>query len=356
MKKHQNVYFHRVSWKYRFKHSGRLHEQAGFDSARAALEALWKKKQEVGATGERTRVRSTLFGSASARYLAEVVVPHHRADQWSEQHSWKLLTSRLGTRVLASITSRDVEEYKAWRLARRWCQRCARGKCKVTGVHGHQVKGATVNRDLAYLSAFFSWCMKQRPPLIDHNPCVRDLVSRFNEPERTRTAVAKPSREYLYALIEGLGGQYRRERLKAELLFNLGVRKRVVLDLEWERIDFVARLITYYSKGKDRTIPFNKRAFEIFQELGPRPSGRLFKETSDTMLRRRWAVARKTLELPHLWRHDLRVTFARELATKTADLATIQDLLGHSSLTMTRKYVPANLRAARHAVSLIEED
>lgn len=74
------------------------------------------------------------------------------------------------------------------------------------------------------------------------------------------------------------------------------------------------------------------------------------------MLRRRWAVARKTLELPHLWRHDLRVTFARELATKTADLATIQDLLGHSSLTMTRKYVPANLRAARHAVSLIEED
>jgi len=356
MKKHQNVYFHRGSFKYRFKHRGRLYEQAGFDNQRAALEALWKKKQEVGATGERTRIRQTLFGSAATRYLAEVVIPSHRADRWSEQHSWKLISRHLGDRALTSITSRDVEEYKAWRKAQRWCHACAKKKCKVAGAHGRIISGATVNRDLAYLSAFFSWCMKQRPPLIDHNPAVRDLVTRYPEPKRTRTAISKPSREQLYAAIEGPDGTYRRERLKAELLFNLGVRKQVVLDLEWERIDFVARVFTYYSKGKDRTIPFNKRAFDILQELGPKTAGRVFTETSDTMLRRRWAHAREELGLPKLWRHDLRVTFARELFTRGADPATVQDLLGHSSLTMTREYVPANLRAAQRAVSLLEED
>lgn len=55
--------------------------------------------------------------------------------------------------------------------------------------------------------------------------------------------------------------------------------------------------------------------------------------------------------MPTLRLHDLRVTFARRLASRGVDLATIQELLGHATIVMTRRYVPSNLQLKRDAVA-----
>jgi site-specific recombinase XerD len=59
-------------------------------------------------------------------------------------------------------------------------------------------------------------------------------------------------------------------------------------------------------------------------------------------------------KLPKLRCHDLRVTFARMLVAKGADLKTIQGLLGHGTITMTTRYIPADLQAQRAAIALLD--
>ncbi len=139
------------------------------------------------------------------------------------------------------------------------------------------------------------------------------------------------------------------------LLKNLGVRKGVVLNLRWESIDWTHRLVHYSGKGKSGAIPLNVTALRVLQGLGPKPSGRVFRGTSDTTLRRWWDKARRALGLPHLRLHDLRVTFARQLSEKGVSLKVIQSLLGHTTPIMTLRYIPTDLRDMQTAVERLVE-
>ena len=84
--------------------------------------------------------------------------------------------------------------------------------------------------------------------------------------------------------------------------------------------------------------------------MEPKPSGPVFTEQSIASFRRTWPKARNAVGLPKLRVHDFRMTFGRELATTSVDLATIQDLLGHRTATITRRSIPRSLHPMRGAV------
>lgn len=54
--------------------------------------------------------------------------------------------------------------------------------------------------------------------------------------------------------------------------------------------------------------------------------------------------------------HMLRHTFASHLAMRGATLKVIQELLGHSTITMTMRYAHLAPRVAREAVQLLDDD
>jgi integrase len=118
--------------------------------------------------------------------------------------------------------------------------------------------------------------------------------------------------------------------------------------LTWDMVDWKSRELhipnTETKNGEPLHVPLNDTAiaaFKVIFEGGDR-KGRVFKsrKTGDPLENgRHWfddAVIEAGIKNFH-W-HDLRHTFASRLRMKGAPLEDIADLLGHKSLTMTRRY------------------
>jgi len=158
----------------------------------------------------------------------------------------------------------------------------------------------------------------------------------------------------------------RRDRAVLELLYAAGLRVGELVGLDWGSIDLPARVVRVLGKGgKERMVPFGRPAATALRrwledweavraalpESGADASGAAGVRDepvflnhrggrlSDRSVRRiidRWigqtALARGVH--PHTLRH----TFATHLLEGGADLRSIQELLGHSSLSTTQKY------------------
>lgn len=150
----------------------------------------------------------------------------------------------------------------------------------------------------------------------------------------------------------------KRDRAILELLYAAGLRVSELVSLDWQAIDLSARVLRVRGKGnKERMVPFGRPAadalrswLEVWESVRTgmaQPEdeaepvflnfrgGRLTDRSVRNILDR-WvdqaAVARGVH--PHTLRH----TFATHLLEAGADLRTIQELLGHSSLSTTQKY------------------
>ncbi len=148
-----------------------------------------------------------------------------------------------------------------------------------------------------------------------------------------------------------------RDSVICEVLYATGLRVAELVGLDWGAIDLPGRVLRVVGKGgKERMVPFGKPAaaalrlwlqdWEAVRAADPRQArgepvflnhrgGRL----SDRSVRRiidRWVEQAALARGVHP--HTLRHTFATHLLENGADLRTIQELLGHSSLSTTQKY------------------
>ncbi|MNV98593.1 Tyrosine recombinase XerC [compost metagenome] len=77
-------------------------------------------------------------------------------------------------------------------------------------------------------------------------------------------------------------------------------------------------------------MPLHPKVLRIAERL---PLG-----ASDSQVRDSWAEARKICGLEHVRWHDLRHTCASWLVMAGVPLHTVSEVLGHSSMAMTRRY------------------
>ena len=236
-------------------------------------------------------------------------------------------------------------------------------------LHSASAKPATIARKLAALRSFYRYACREG--LVKENPA--KLVSR---PRLPQTLPAVMTTEEANRLVNAVGAPAEaaarpsktadpllilRDRLIFELLYGSGLRVSELVGLDLERVNRNARLLRVQGKGrKERTVPFGSKALEVLEEYLRERSRRFPNGTPDSeallvnargkrlSARSAHRIVQRHANLlagdPTLHPHSLRHAFATHLLSEGADLRSIQELLGHSSLSSTQRYTHVSIR------------
>ncbi|APT82723.1 recombinase XerC [Corynebacterium ammoniagenes DSM 20306] len=144
-----------------------------------------------------------------------------------------------------------------------------------------------------------------------------------------------------------------RDKALLEMLYGTGARVSELLDLAVDDVADSPEILTVTGKGsKQRLVPLGSHARTAIEEylVRARPqlsrgkSHALFLNTLGKPLSRQsaWAVIQQAVQRAGLDKkvspHTLRHSFATHLLQGGADVRTVQELLGHSSVTTTQIY------------------
>jgi integrase/recombinase XerC/integrase/recombinase XerD len=209
---------------------------------------------------------------------------------------------------------------------------------------------ATVARKLAAIRGLYGFLV--RTERAAQNPA--ELVS---SPKRAEKLPKVLSVEQMRTLLERIPAQTPlelRDRAMLELAYSCGLRCEEIVNLDEGALDFESEQLRVMGKGsKERILPVGEpaqRALERYTQSGRRalatdPRERaLFlsksgKRLSNSDITRRLGLwTREAAMAAGVSPHSLRHSFATHLLEGGADLRTIQELLGHASISTTQVY------------------
>ncbi len=261
----------------------------------------------------------------------------------------------MGSPALAEITHQHVREFMGH-------------------LHDRGLQKTSIARRLFGIRAFFKFCCRQK--IIVRNPA--KLVSSPKLPIRIpsvlpaeqmngfldslqRNDLSMRSRSGLSANRSPWPDLLARDRAILEVLYGSGLRVSELTGLDISHMDTGAKLFRVRGKGrKERLVPFGSKAEEAIREYLPvrnavlksaKGKGEflaLFVSASGERLGPRSvrSIVKKYVKLsgmncdlhPHSFRH----AFATHLLADGADLRSIQEMLGHASLSSTQRYTHAS--------------
>jgi site-specific recombinase XerD len=209
---------------------------------------------------------------------------------------------------------------------------------------------ATVARKLAAVRGLFDFLV--RTERVGQNPA--DLVSSPKREEKLPTVL---SAEQLRSMLEGIPARTPlelRDRAMLELAYSCGLRCEEIVNLDLDSVDFDSEQLRVLGKGsKERLLPIGEpaqRALRRYLERGrqvlradPREAALFLSKSgrrlSSSDITRRLALwVREAALAAGVSPHSLRHSFATHLLEGGADLRTIQELLGHASISTTQVY------------------
>ena len=170
-------------------------------------------------------------------------------------------------------------------------------------------------------------------------------------PRKPRRLPDPPKREEIERTLVALEGDEPlalRNRALVELVYSAGLRSQEAVDLDLADVDFEQELVHVHGKGgKERIVPLGEeaavRVAEYLRDARPELARGAVNALFLSARGRRLDTSTLRRLLPHP--HRLRHAFATHLLEGGADLRTIQELLGHSSLSTTQMY--SHVDAAR---------
>ena len=171
-------------------------------------------------------------------------------------------------------------------------------------------------------------------------------------PRRPRRLPEAPKQEEIEAELERFASGDPlaiRNRALAELVYSAGLRSQEAVDLDLADVEFDQEAVRVRGKGgKERVVPLGEEAaYWVALWLRERP--KLARGAHDALFisargrRLDTSTLRKLFPHPHRLRHS----FATHLLEGGADLRTIQELLGHSSLSTTQMYSHVDAKRLR---------
>lgn len=260
------------------------------------------------------------------------------------------------------LLDKQLEEVTAWDISK-W--RMNRSKDKA--------KPATIRRDLGALRAMYgkamSWEVVGADPTRDEKLPKVDLKGRprfLSAPEEARLRGALRARE------EKLRARRQRYNLWREtrrlqvledrtapysdhiepmvlLALNCGLRRGELFSLEWRDIDLRRRMLTVRAAAakdeESREVPLNDESREVLHawrvHAAREDTPLVFHNRSKrlTTVKTAWGTLLRSAEIAGFTFHGLRHTFATRLLDRSASINVVRDLLGHSDITMTARYL-----------------
>ena len=228
----------------------------------------------------------------------------------------------------------------------------------------------TVNRRLSAVRSFYSWLVREG--VIESNPAA--VVSSPKLPKPLPHVLSQEDVEKLLKCADASTPAGALDAALVELLYASGARIGEVASLDVDRIDFSDKSVRLFGKGsKERIVPLYPAALRALDAYlaharpvllanhkgglapeeaadaqralfinarGARMSERSLRARFEKLLARAGLAGMAT---PHTMRH----TFATEVLDGGADLRSVQEMLGHASLSTTQIYThltPERLR------------
>jgi integrase/recombinase XerC len=163
-----------------------------------------------------------------------------------------------------------------------------------------------------------------------------------------------PKTREVEAMIEAFTGDEPlavRNRALFELVYSAGLRASEAVGLDLGDVDFEQELVhVRHGKGaKDRVVPLGERAAQMLARYLHTARPQLARGAENALFlsvrgrRLDTSALRKMFPHPHRLRH----AFATHLLEGGADLRTIQELLGHASLSTTQMYSHVDAKRLR---------
>jgi integrase/recombinase XerC len=217
------------------------------------------------------------------------------------------------------------------------------------------ISNVSVNRKMASLKAFYKFLLKTKQievsPLLKHKALKipKTLQIPFSEKEVV---------EVLNQIQNPVGFEETRNKLIIDLFYTTGIRRTELIHLKTGNVNTSNNTIKVLGKrNKERILPllpivseqlilyFNERShlekvtdngFFFLTKKGLKLNDSFVYRLINTYFS---AVSEKVKRSPHILRH----TFATHLLNNGADLNSVKELLGHSSLASTQIYTHSSL-------------
>ncbi len=225
-------------------------------------------------------------------------------------------------------------------------------------LYRQKVKKVTVNRKVSSLRAFYKY--ELRTGKIKTNPA--EMI------QTLKTEKYMPTFLSVDEMFELLGAKNEnsvldlRNRAMLEVFYSSGLRLSELAGLDLIDLDFNQKLVKVRGKGrKERIVPVGgpaiKAVLEYLEKIGEirkDAGGDIFKKPLFLNSRGERITTRSIARIVNeassksgigrkISPHALRHSFATHLLNAGADLRSIQELLGHESLSTTQKYTAVNI-------------
>lgn len=220
-----------------------------------------------------------------------------------------------------------------------------------------QYSRRTVNRRLSSVRSFFRWMVAQG--FAQTNPA--DVVSGPKLARNLPRAIPAADMARLLSVWRKSDKPADvRNRAILEFLYACGARVSEASGLLLENVDFDAAQVCVFGKGsKERIVPLHDLAIASMRDylyhsrpelLFGKPACPYFfvstrgNQMSPDALRKMFKQSLQMAGLdPTLTPHDMRHTFATDLVEGGADLRSVQEMLGHASLSTTQIYTHVSI-------------
>ena len=309
----------------------RVRESSNTTSRREAEKLLTLRKSEI-VRGLYRQPSHVTFGDYGKRYM-EYAKANKRSWLRDEQLLGHLQRYFGKDVELAGINAAGLEGYK---IERR-----------------NKVSGATVNRELALLKRMINlaidWELFQ-----GSNPVCK--VRFFKEINTGSRVLSLDEEEKLL---------HNAAPFMQDLIvfgLNTGLRVGEIFSLRWSNVDMDQNVLNVFAHKtwKTRTVPMNQRVRTVIEAWAlHRKNELVFYNTgtgqSFVDLKGGFGLACEKARITGVSWHTLRHTFASRLLERGVDIVTVQQLLGHSTITVTMRYTHTNLESKRVAVTRLSD-
>ena len=213
----------------------------------------------------------------------------------------------------------------------------------------------SINRKISSLKSFYRFLQKIEQ--IEFNPL--QLHRSLKEEKKLQLPFSQKEMDMVRELFEGkCDFESLRDLLIIEMLYSLGLRRSELVSIRLRDLDFYSATVLVQGKGgKERMLPLLSELVLLLKEyIGVRKivleeraeegllllkNGNKIDESFVYRVINNYfsKVTSKEKKSPHVLRH----TFATHLLNNGADINSIKELMGHSSLSSTEIYTHANL-------------